>query len=404
MAAVAAHHARVLSGMRPTGRLHLGHYHGVLKNWVELQHEYQCFFFVADWHALTTDYDDPSMVPQSTWDMVIDWLAAGVDPEAATLFVQSRIPEHAELHLLLSMITPLGWLERVPTYKDQQEKLKEKDLSTYGFLGYPLLQSADILVYRAGMVPVGEDQVVHVELTREVARRFNHLYGREADFEQKAEQAVKKMGKKGAKAFNNYRRAFQEKGDDEALAAARALLESQQNIGTADRDRLFGYLEGGGKVILPEPQALLTKASKMPGLDGQKMSKSYGNTIPLDVRPEDVEKQMRTMPTDPARVRRTDPGNPEVCPVWQFHEVYSDEETRSWVQQGCRSAGIGCIECKQPVIDAVLAELRPMQARAREYAGQPDLVRDIIGEGCERARVVARETMDEVRQAMSLSY
>ncbi len=404
MVDVAAQHARVLSGMRPTGRLHLGHYHGVLKNWVDLQHEYQCFFFVADWHALTTHYDDPSMVPQSTWDMVIDWLAAGIDPTKATLFVQSRIPEHAELHLLLSMITPLGWLERVPTYKDQQDKLKEKDLSTYGFLGYPLLQAADILIYRAGMVPVGEDQVVHVELSREVARRFNHIYGREPDFEHKAEQAVKKMGKNNARAFSKLRRSYQEQGDAEALAAARALLESQQNIGVADRDRLFGYLEGGGKVILPEPQPLLTKASKMPGLDGQKMSKSYDNTIPLDASPEAVEKQMRTMPTDPARVRRSDPGDPGVCPVWQFHQVYSDQATRDWVQQGCRSAGIGCIECKQPVIEAVLAELRPMQERGREYAAQPERVRDIVGEGCERARVVARETMAEVRQAMFLSY
>ncbi|MGD8956113.1 MAG: tryptophan--tRNA ligase [Chromatiaceae bacterium] len=404
MAAVAAQHARVLSGMRPTGRLHLGHYHGVLKNWVELQHEYQCFFFVADWHALTTHYDDPSMVPQSTWDMVIDWLAAGVNPGEATLFVQSRVPEHAELHLLLSMITPLGWLERVPTYKDQQEKLKERDLSTYGFLGYPLLQSADILVYRAGLVPVGEDQVVHVEFTREVARRFNHIYGREPDFEQKAEQAVKKMGKKNAKLYKGYRRAYQEQGDDEALQAARALLDSQQNIGIADRDRLFGYLEGGGKVILPEPQPLLTEAARMPGLDGQKMSKSYGNTIPLDASADEVETQMRTMPTDPARVRRTDPGNPEVCPVWQFHEVYSDEGVKDWVQQGCRSAEIGCLECKQPVIDAVLAELKPMQSRTREYAEQPDLVRNIINDGCERAREAARETMDEVRHAMSLNY
>ena len=390
--------------MRPTGRLHLGHYHGVLKNWVELQHEYQCFFFVADWHALTTHYDDPSMVPQSTWEMVIDWLAAGVNPGAATLFVQSRVPEHAELHLLLSMITPLGWLERVPTYKDQQEKLKEKDLSTYGFLGYPLLQSADILVYRAGLVPVGEDQVVHVELTREIARRFNHIYGREPDFEEKAEQAIKKMGKKNAKLYKKYRRAYQEQGDDEALAAARALLESQQNIGIADRDRLFGFLEGGGMVILPEPQPLLTKAAKMPGLDGQKMSKSYNNTIPLDAQPDAVEQQLRTMPTDPARVRRTDPGNPDVCPVWQFHQVYSDDDVRQWAQEGCRSAGIGCIECKGPVIDAVLAELRPIQERGREFAEQPDLVRNIINEGCERAGEVARETMEEVRHAMSLDY
>ncbi len=404
MAAVAAQHARVLSGMRPTGRLHLGHYHGVLKNWVELQHEYQCFFFVADWHALTTHYDDPSMIPQSTWDMVIDWLAAGVNPGEATLFVQSRVAEHAELHLLLSMITPLGWLERVPTYKDQQEKLKEKDLSTYGFLGYPLLQSADILVYRAGLVPVGEDQVVHVELTREVARRFNHIYGREPGFEEKAEQAIKKMGKKNARLYHNYRRAYQEQGDEGALAAARALLESQQNIGIADRDRLFGYLEGGGMVILPEPQPLLTKAAKMPGLDGQKMSKSYNNTIPLDASADDVERQLRTMPTDPARVRRTDPGNPDVCPVWQFHEVYSEQGVRDWVQDGCRSAGIGCIECKQPVIDAVLAELRPIQERGKGYAEQPDLVRNIINEGCERAREVARETMEEVRHAMSLDY
>ncbi|MGB5451735.1 MAG: tryptophan--tRNA ligase [Sedimenticolaceae bacterium] len=404
MVAVAAQHARVLSGMRPTGRLHLGHYHGVLKNWVELQHEYQCFFFVADWHALTTHYDDPSMVPQCTWDMVIDWLAAGVNPGEATLFIQSRVPEHAELHLLLSMITPLGWLERVPTYKDQQEKLKEKDLSTYGFLGYPLLQSADILVYRAGLVPVGEDQVVHVELTREVARRFNHVYGREPDFEEKAEQAIKKMGKKNAKLYRKYRRAYQEQGDDEALAAAHALLESQQNIGIADRDRLFGYVEGGGMVILPEPQPLLTRSSKMPGLDGQKMSKSYGNTIGLDASAEVVEQQMRTMPTDPARVRRTDPGNPDICPVWQFHEVYSGPDVKDWVQQGCRSAAIGCIECKQPVIDAVLAELKPMQERARGYAQQPDVVRNIINEGCERAREAARETMDEVRHAMFLDY
>jgi len=400
--AVAAQHARVLSGMRPTGRLHLGHYHGVLKNWVELQHEYQCFFFVADWHALTTHYEDPSMVPQATWDMVIDWLAAGVNPGEATLFVQSRVPEHAELHLLLSMITPLGWLERVPSYKDQQDRLKDRDLATYGFLGYPLLQSADILLYRAGLVPVGEDQVAHVELTREVARRFNHIYGREEGFEAKAVEAAKKMGKKAAKLYAKYRKAYQEQGDEEALAAARALLESQQNISIADRDRLFGYLEGGGRVILPEPHPLLTRASKVPGLDGQKMSKSYNNTIPLNMPLEEVEKALRTMPTDPARVRRTDPGEPTNCPVWQFHEVYSDEGVREWVQQGCRSAGIGCIECKQPVIDAVRAELKPIQDRAVEYENQPELVRNIINDGCERARDVARETMDEVRHAMSL--
>ncbi|WP_305790638.1 tryptophan--tRNA ligase [Candidatus Endoriftia persephone] len=389
--------------MRPTGRLHLGHYHGVIKNWVELQNEYECFFFVADWHALTTHYDDPSLIPESTWEMVIDWLAAGVNSNSATLFVQSRVPEHAELHLLLSMITPLGWLERVPSYKDQQEKLKEKDLATYGFLGYPLLQSADILIYKAGQVPVGEDQVAHVELTREVARRFNHIYGREPDFEAKAEQAKKKMGKKNAKMFDKLRRAYQEQGDLEALEVARALLGSQQNITLGDQERLFGYLEGGGRVILVEPQPLLTKASKMPGLDGQKMSKSYGNTIALRSKPAELENTLKRMPTDPARVRRTDPGDPAKCPVWQFHEVYSDDDVKAWVQQGCRSAGIGCLDCKEPVINGVLEELRPIQQRAAEFEAQPELVRSIINEGCERARDVARATMEEVRHAMSLS-
>jgi tryptophanyl-tRNA synthetase len=388
--------------MRPTGRLHLGHYHGVLKNWIELQHEYECFFFVADWHALTTDYEDPSNIPQATHEMVVDWLAAGVSAGSATLFIQSRVPEHAELHLLLSMITPLGWLERMPSYKDQQEKLKEKDLATYGFLGYPLLQSADILIYKAGQVPVGEDQVAHVEVTREIARRFNHIYGREPDFETKAEQAKRKMGKKNAKMFDKLRRGYQEQGDQEALEIARALLESQGNITLGDRERLFGYLEGGGRVILPEPQPLLTRASKMPGLDGQKMSKSYGNTIALRDDPDQVEQKLRTMPTDPARVRRTDPGNPAVCPVWQFHEVYSDDGVKDWVQQGCRSAGIGCLECKQPVIDAVRAELAPIQERARALEAEPEVVRAAVNEGCERARDVARETMDEVRHAMSL--
>ncbi|QYZ67600.1 MAG: tryptophan--tRNA ligase [Gammaproteobacteria bacterium (ex Lamellibrachia satsuma)] len=402
MNSVSAQHSRVLSGMRPTGRLHLGHYHGVLKNWVELQYEHECFFFVADWHALTTHYDDPSVVPASVRDMVIDWLAAGVDTEKATLFVQSHVPEHAELHLLLSMITPLGWLERVPSYKDQQEKLKEKDLATYGFLGYPLLQSADILIYKAGYVPVGEDQVAHVELTREVARRFNHIYGREADFEEKAEQAKKKMGKKNAKAFDRYRRAYQEQGDLEALTSARDLLESQQNITDSDRERLFGFLEGGGRIILVEPQPLLTKASKMPGLDGQKMSKSYGNTISLRESPEALETILKRMPTDTNRVRRTDPGDPAKCPVWQFHEVYSNAEIKNWVQGGCRSAGIGCLDCKVPVIESVLAELRPMQARAEAFEAQPELVDDIIAAGCERAREVAKETMAEVRQVMSL--
>jgi len=395
---------RVLSGMRPTGKLHLGHYHGVLKNWIELQHTHECYFFVADWHALTTEYDRSDGIAPHVTDMVIDWLAAGVSPGTATLFIQSRVPEHAELHLLLSMSTPLGWLERVPSYKDQQEKLKEKDLATYGFLGYPLLQSADILVYRAANVPVGEDQVAHVELTREVARRFNHLYGKESGFEEKAENAIALMGKKSAKMYKKLRKEYLEKGDEESLSVAQALLDSQQNISIGDRERLYGYLEGGGKIILPEPKALLTKASKMPGLDGQKMSKSYGNTIALRDDPKDVEQKLRTMPTDPARVRRTDPGTPEKCPVWQLHEVYSPEDVKDWVQAGCVSADIGCVECKQPVIEAVQKELQPIQERAREYERDMKTVQSIINDGCEQARDIARDTMEDVRKAMGLVY
>jgi tryptophanyl-tRNA synthetase len=395
---------RVLSGMRPTGSLHLGHYHGVLKNWVQMQNEYECLFFVADWHALTTHYDTPHVIEQSVWDMVVDWLAAGVNPARATLFIQSRVPEHAELHLLLSMITPLSWLERVPTYKDQQEKLSEKDLTTYGFLGYPLLQSADILIYRATQVPVGEDQVPHIEFTREIARRFNHIYGREPGFEEKAEAAVKKLGSKRAKLYNELRTRFQEQGDDEAIESAKALLDEQQSLSHGDRERLFGYLEGGGKMILSEPRAMLTAASKMPGLDGQKMSKSYNNTITLREDEASVNKKIRTMPTDPARIRRSDAGDPDKCPVWQLHQVYSNEQTKQWVIQGCKSAGIGCIECKQPVIAAVLEEQRPMRERAQQYLDDPALVRNIIADGCEKARKLASETMRDVREAMGLGY
>ena len=394
---------RVLSGMRPTGQLHLGHYHGVLKNWLKLQHEFECFFFAADWHALTTDYDNTANIGNNTIEMVIDWLACGINPSTATLFVQSRVPEHAELFLLLGMITPLGWLERVPTYKDQQEKLKEKDLGTIGFLGYPLLQSADILIYKAGLVPVGEDQVAHIELTREIARRFNHLYGTEPDFVDRAEDAARKMGKKNAKMYDELRRSYQEKGDHEALEKARALLVSQQNITLADRERLFGYLDGEGRVILPEPLELLTEMAKMPGLDGQKMSKSYGNTIGLREAPEAVEKKLRTMQTDPARVRRSDPGDPQKCPVWDFHQIYSTEDVRNWVVDGCRNAGIGCLDCKQPVIDAVLKEQAPIREHAIEFVENPKLVRTIINDGCEKAREVARDTLEEVRQAMALT-
>lgn len=394
---------RVLSGMRPTGSLHLGHYHGVLKNWLKLQHEYECLFFVADWHALTTHYDDPLSIEDNTWQMVIDWLAAGVDPSKATLFIQSQVIEHAELHLLLSMMTPLGWLERVPTYKDQQEKLSDRDLSTYGFLGYPLLQAADILIYRANKVPVGEDQVPHIEFAREIARRFNHLYGKEPGYEDKAQAAIKKLGSRKARLYEELRTRYQEQGDEAALDSARALLAETQNLSLGDMERLYGYLEGGGKMILTEPEALLTPSARMPGLDGQKMSKSYNNTIALREDPQMVSKKIRTMPTDPARIRRTDPGDPDKCPVWQLHLVYSDEEQKQWVRQGCTTAGIGCIECKQPVIDAVLQELAPIQERARALTEDPDTVRSIIADGCEKARDLARETMRDVRESMGLS-
>lgn len=395
---------RVLSGMRPTGKLHLGHYHGVLKNWVQLQHDYECFFFVADWHALTTHYENPQIIEQSVWDMVIDWLAAGINPGSATMFIQSMVPEHAELHLLLSMMTPLGWLERVPTYKDQQEKLKEKDLATYGFLGYPLLQSADILVYRAGLVPVGADQVSHVELTREIARRFNHLYGKDQGFETLAEAAINKMGKKNAKLYRSLMKRFQEQGEDEALEIARALIKEQQNISLGDRERLLGFIEGGGKIILPEPQPLLTAASKMPGLDGQKMSKSYNNTIGLREDPETVTLKIQKMRTDPQRVRLTDPGDPDKCPVWGLHDVYSDDNTKCWVRENCTAGSIGCLDCKKPLIEKVLAEQSPIRERARQYEENPELVKSIIFEGAERARDAAKATLSEVRKAVGLSF
>jgi len=394
----------VVSGMRPTGAMHLGHFHGALKNWIRLQTEVPCMFFVADWHALTTHYDDPSIIEISTWDMVIDWLAAGIDPQKAAIFIQSQVPEHAELHLLLSMVTPLGWLERVPTYKDQQEKLANRDLATYGFLGYPLLQAADVLIYRATQVPVGADQIPHIEMMREIARRFNHIYGKEKGFEEKVEASLKKLSGKQAKQYRELRVAHQEQGKAEALGWAQTLLDSVQSISESDRERLFAYLAGTRKQILLEPQVLLTEASRLPGLDGQKMSKSYGNSISLREDKESVTKKIRTMPTDPARVRRTDPGDPEKCPVWQLHLVYSDAATKEWVVKGCTSAGIGCLECKQPVIDAVLKEQEPMRERAQQYLDNPKLVREIVAAGGELARARAKETMREVRDAMGLGY
>ncbi|EKM94420.1 tryptophan--tRNA ligase [Stutzerimonas degradans] len=395
---------RVVSGMRPSGRLHLGHYHGVLKNWTRLQHEYECYFCIVDWHALTTDYEATGAIAQHVMDMAVDWLAAGVSPSSATLFIQSHVPEHAELHLLLSMICPLGWLERVPSYKELQQHLQHKELDTYGFLGYPLLQAADILLYRAGLVPVGADQLPHIEFARDVARRFNHLYGREADFEDKAEAAIRKLGKKTAKLYASLRKSYQEQGDVEALGTARAIIKEQQTITLGDQERLYGYLEGCGKLLLPEPQALLGDAPRISGLDGGKMAKSNSNAIFLRDTPDEIAEKIRRMPTDPARGHRQDPGEPTRCPVWQMHLTHSDEAVRQWAEQGCRSAGIGCLECKAPLIDAIRAELAPLQERALDYEQNPDLVRSILADGAERARDEARETLVEVRQAMGLGY
>ena len=390
--------------MRPTGALHLGNYLGALKNWTELQYQYECYVFVADIHALTTGYEDTSALEDNVWEMVIDWLAAGLNPASSTMFIQSRVPEHSELHLLLSMITPLGWLERVPTYKDQQEQLRDKDLGTYGFLGYPLLQSADILLYKTAFVPVGEDQIAHVEITREVARRFNHVYGREPDFELKVEKAIKSLGSRNGTRYKDLRKAYQEQGDAEAVEKARALLEGNARLTLADRERLLGYLEGTGRSILVEPEVLLTATPKVPGLDGRKMSKSYGNTIGLREDPDSVVKKLKTMQTDPARIRRTDPGDPDKCPVWDLHKIFSDADTQAWVQEGCRSAGIGCLDCKKRLADAVVVEIGAIRQRAQEFEENPDLVRGIIAEGCEKARDVARQTLEEVQQAMGMVY
>ena len=395
---------RVLSGMRPTGALHLGHYHGALKNWVRLQSDMDCFYFVADWHALTTHYQSREVIEKNVYEMVIDWLAAGLDPNKCTLFLQSRIPEHAELFTLLAMGTPISWLERVPTYKDQQEKLKDKDLTTYGFLGYPLLQAADILIYKAKHVPVGEDQASHVELTREAARRFNHLYGREPDFDSLVQVCLAKLPKDSVKRLEKSRKQFQETGDAKALEGAMGYLHTAPELTDKDRERLEGYFKGTGKSVLTEPHALLTEASKLPGLDGAKMSKSYHNTIAMREDKASIETKIKRMPTDPARVKRTDAGNPERCPVWQFHLVYSPENTRQWVKTECTSAGIGCLECKQPIIEAIIAEQQPMLERAEPFVSNPRLVRDIVDAGPQHARATAQDTMRDVREAMGLNY
>lgn len=399
---------RVLSGMRPTGRLHLGHYHGVLKHWIRLQHEYECWFFVADWHALTSLYEQPRAVVSHVFDVLVDWLAVGVNPGSANLFIQSQVPEHAELQLILGMITPLSWLERVPSYKDYRKKLSanatDKEQSTLGFLGYPLLQSADILLYRAGLVPVGGDQVAHVEFTRNVAKRFNYLYGRDAGFAELAEAAVKKLGTKAAQLYRKLSLAYQEQGDHEALTRGRALLNEHPSLSLGDQERLFGYLEGGGRMVLPEPQALLTETPKVPGTDGAKMSKSLNNSITLRDTDDEIASKIRTMQTDPARLRRSNPGNPEECPVWDLHKIYSDDQTKDWVQNGCTGASIGCVDCKKPVIEAIQADISPIRSAAKRFEQNREFILQMIAEGAEKARTEARNTLEEVRDAMEFSH
>ncbi|MCY4143934.1 MAG: tryptophan--tRNA ligase [Gammaproteobacteria bacterium] len=395
---------RVVSGMRPTGRVHLAHYHGALKNWAKLQHEYECFFFVADWHALTTAYSETENIEQNTYDMLIDWFASGVSPSASTVFVQSRVPEHAELHVLLSMVTPLPWLERVPTYKDTITRLNDKNLNTFGFLGYPLLQAADILMYKGTKVPVGADQVAHVELTRDIARAFNRNYGRDAEWLDLAKRALGKVPKKIAKQYAEWRKQYTEQGVSERLEAARALIYDQTHLSVDEMDRLVGYLEDGGRRILPEPEVLLTDTPLVPGLDGEKMSKSYNNTVLLREEPSVLEKKIQTMQTDPARVRRRDPGDPRKCPVYSLHKIYSETATVNWVDDGCRSASIGCLDCKSPLIDSLKKEQDGFHERAAPFIEDRSLVHNVIEKGSEKARVIARETLDDVRSAIGISY
>jgi tryptophanyl-tRNA synthetase len=364
---------RVLSGMRSTGKLHLGNYVGALENWVRMQDEYDCFFFIADWHALTTDYADTSRLKENSIEVLLDWLAAGLDPVKCVMFIQSHVPAHAELHLLLSMITPLGWLERVPTYKEQKENIKEKDLGTYGFLGYPVLQSADILIYKADVVPVGEDQVAHVELTREIARKFNGLY---------------------APPF-----VIRTQGTQVVASDARGVPLPPG----VELDPKADYVIQRPPVF-PEPAALLTPAPRLPGTDGRKMSKSYGNAVMLTDPEPVVRQKLKTMVTDPARIRRTDRGNPDVCPVGDLHKIFSGKETMAKVYEGCRSAGIGCIECKSWAADAIVKILNPMQERRKKYEDNPRLAWDILEAGTARAREVAGATMGEVRESMGLDY
>lgn len=397
-------YSRVISGMRPNGKLHIGHYHGAIKNWLSLQYEHECYFMVADLHALISDYEDTKNIEDNIYTIVIDWLACGVDPSQAIIFIQSHVPEHTQLYALLSMITPLSWLERVPSYKDQLEKVLSKEMDTYGFLGYPLLQSADILLYNANIVPVGEDQVSHVELTREIARRFNHIYGREIGFEDKARETMKKLGSRRSELYQDLLISYQQDGDDEALVKARYLLSDAMNLSLGERERLFAFLENKSRVVLSEPQALVSDTPKIMGIDGHKMSKSSNNTIMLRENIDSINKKIRAMPTDPARIRRDDKGDPGKCPVWQLHEIYSSSDTKQWARNGCISAGIGCLECKSPLIEAINCEQLEFSERAKPYKDDINLIKNILADGAEKASEVAGEILDEVKHVMNINY
>ena len=388
--------------MRPTGKLHLGNYHGALKNWVDLQSKYDCYFFVADWHALTTAYDETQSIEDFTREMVIDWLAAGLSPDQCTIFVQSKIPEHAELHLFLSMITPLPWLERVPTYKATIEGMQGKDLATYGFLGYPVLQAADILMYRAERVPVGMDQAPHVEMCREIARRFNEIYGRGSDFDERIEALISCQTTEFSKGFRKSHRGYREDGRTDALEAGLALLAENASLSQHQSDMLEGFLRGTGRTILLEPRTLSTETPILTGLDGRKQSKSYGNTIALREDPDDLTHKISRMQTDPARVRLKDPGEPKKCPVFTWHEIYLDEAQIDWTVNGCRTGSIGCRDCKQQLIDALLVEQTDFHERAQPFEESPERVDQILEEGSAKARVIAKETMSDVRAAIGI--
>ena len=388
--------------MRPTGSLHLGHHFGVLKNWLDLQSNYECYFFVADWHALTTDYEKSKNISDHTLDIVATWLSVGLDPSQSTIFVQSSIKQHSELFLLLSMCTPLSWLERVPTYKETLSALKDKEINTLGFLSYPLLQAADILIYGADYVPVGEDQIAHIELAREVARRFNNLYGKDEDFKIKARSALEKIGSKNSKLYLSWTKKYQETGDKGALDSARSLIENLTNISSKDKSRLEGFIEGSGILLLNEPQPLTTNVPKLNGLDGRKMSKSYKNTISLIEEDDLLEKKILSMQTDPSRIKKTDAGDPEKCSVWNLHKIFTENDTQSTIHNDCKSANIGCVDCKKILKKNISFEISPIRERFHNFKSDKDNLHQIITTGCKKASEKAEKQVEIVRKAIGL--